>query len=198
MEWEMNVVVVVFQRKKPRRRSDIMQMKVIRCRLCGEAFIGEETPTHCPFCGAPSKYMMPAEKWVKGQDEVKELSEQSKKSLEDALKTELSATGFYQAASKATQDQGIFAMFKRLSKVELEHAKTISKVIKPSPWEVKEEPIGPDQENIENAIKREKGATKIYGQALAQATEPRVREIFQILLEVEATHTNLLESIEKK
>ena len=89
-------------------------------------------------------------------------------------------------------------MFKRLSKVELEHAKTISKVINPPEWEVKEEPAGSDQENIENAIKREERATKLYGQALSQATEPRVREIFQILIEVETTHTNLLQGAVSK
>ena len=171
-----------------------MQMRVFRCKLCGDAYIGEAIPTHCPFCGAPSKYIIPAENWAESQEEVKELSDQSRENLEKALKIELSNTGFYQAASKATQDQLIFAMFKRLSKVELEHAKTIANVIKPSPWEIKEEPAGSDQENIQDAIQREERATKLYGQALAQTTEPRVREIFQILIEVESTHTNLLES----
>ncbi len=176
-----------------------MQMRVFRCKLCGDAYIGEEIPTHCPFCGAPSKYIIPAEEWVNGQDKVKELSEQSRENLEKALQLELSSTGFYQAASKATQDQLVFSMFKRLSKVELEHAKIISKVIKPSsPWEVKEEPAGSDQENIGNALQREERATKLYGQALAQTTEPRVREIFQILIEVESTHTNLLENVASK
>lgn len=135
---------------------------------------------------------------MKGQDEAKELSKQSRENLERALEIELSNTGFYQAASKATRDQEIMAMFKRLSKVELEHAKSISKVINPSKWKVKEEPAGTDKENIKNALHREERATKLYGQALAQATEPRVREIFQILIEVETTHTDLLRSVGSK
>lgn len=173
-------------------------MRVFRCRICGDAYIGEEKPTHCPFCGAPSKYLIPAEKWTAGQDEVKGLSKQSRENLEKALQLELSNTGFYQAASKATRDQEIMAMFKALSKVELEHAKTISKLINPPEWEIREEKTATDKENIKNALQREERATKFYGQFLAQATEPRVREIFQALIEVEETHTNLLHTVGSK
>lgn len=173
-----------------------MQMKVFRCRLCGEAYIGEEIPTHCPFCGAPSRHMMPAEEWAEGQDQVKDLTKVSRENLEKALGLELSNTGFYQAASKASGSQLVMAMFKRLSKVELEHAKTINRLIKPPEWEVREEKAGQDRENIGNALQREARASRFYGQALARAAEPRVRELFQILIEVEETHTNLLQNVQ--
>jgi len=27
-------------------------MKMYRCRICGETYLGAEAPSHCPFCGA--------------------------------------------------------------------------------------------------------------------------------------------------
>ena len=32
-------------------------LKIWRCKICGEAYLGREKPTECPFCGADEKYL---------------------------------------------------------------------------------------------------------------------------------------------
>jgi len=103
---------------------------VLRCRVCRESYIGEEAPSRCPFCGAPSEYFVAAEEW-NPSDYIFEISDVSKANLEAALKLELNNTEFYLCAmnaAKATGDEYGYAKFKALKKVENEHADAIVKV----------------------------------------------------------------------
>ncbi|MRR13422.1 ferritin, partial [bacterium] len=36
-----------------------MQLKMYRCRICGETYLGYEAPANCPFCGAHVEFMRP-------------------------------------------------------------------------------------------------------------------------------------------
>ena len=38
-------------------------VKVFRCRICGDPYIGMEAPTRCPFCGALRQYFVEASDW---------------------------------------------------------------------------------------------------------------------------------------
>jgi len=101
-----------------------MAVKVFRCRICGDPYIGEQPPSRCPFCGAEAKYIINAYDWDSGEFDV-ELSEVSRKNLEAALDLEMGNVAFYACAegeANAAGDEYMLAKFKSLRKVESEHA----------------------------------------------------------------------------
>src|SRR4030043_749809 len=108
------------------------KVKVFRCRICGDPYIGLEVPTRCPFCGASQRFFVDAHDWNIDEFNIK-LSEISRKNLEAAIKLELGNTAFYECAKNAAEkekDHYSFAKFKTLMKVEKEHAAAISKFLK--------------------------------------------------------------------
>jgi rubrerythrin len=171
-----------------------MKVKVWRCRICGDPYIGAEAPTHCPFCGAHSEHIILASDW--DDPRVASLSDTDRGNLEKALKIEQSNTAYYRCsagkAEKAGDFEG-FATFKALSKVENEHASTILKMLGlPKPdKEHTEECHDAYVDNVKESLKREKNATKFYAESASAATDPRVKEVFAALSTIEADHIQL-------
>ena len=162
--------------------------------ICGDPYIGFEKPTNCPFCGAHERYMIPSEDW-RDTNKVK-LTEQSRKNLAASLNLEVGNAEFYLCVSRTSRNEEIRAMFKALSKVEAEHATTISKILgvdKPS-IEFKQDMCSDDVKSVlEQADRRENRAVNLYSEFLKQATEDRVRQLFTALIEVESDHIDLIE-----
>lgn len=171
-------------------------MKLFRCRICGDPYLGAAPPSFCPFCGAPEKYMVPAEDYVDRND-VPNLSQRSRANLEKALQLEVGNASFYMCASNCAPEPISQAMFKALAKAEAEHASLICKILK-----VKKPEIKPDetacrkdpQANFAESHEREKRAVAFYSQAAGEATEDRVQEVFHALTEIESYHIALSET----
>jgi len=164
-------------------------MKVYRCRICGEVYIGEEKPKSCPFCGAHENYFVLAKEWKLIQSES--LSDISKENLRKALELEIDNTNFYKAVSERSKDVYVSSMFKGLSKVEREHASAICKhlkIEKPDSKAGLDKAVDSDRANIEEANRREKRAVKFYTEARNQAPEEEIKEFFKALMEVESDH----------
>jgi rubrerythrin len=170
-----------------------MEFKLFRCRICGDPYLGSEAPSFCPFCGAPQKYMVPAEEYV-DRNLVPNLSERSRANLEKALDLEVRNAAFYMCASNCAPDPLFKAMFKALWRTEAEHASVICKLLKvPKPV------IEPDERSCQKDPKanfaaahgREERAVAFYGQSAREATEDRVKEVFTALTEVESYHIGL-------
>ncbi|MCL5987131.1 MAG: ferritin [Actinobacteria bacterium] len=168
------------------------KVRIFRCLICGDPYIGTEPPTRCPFCGAYQKFMIPLEEW-KDTNDV-DLTPVSRKNLEKSLEIEISNAEFYMCVSQISKNENIRGMFKVLSKVEAEHAVIDSKILKVArpQIELKRELCSDDDKaSIEESLKRERRAVSLYTQFLADATEPRVREVFGALIEVESDHIAL-------
>jgi rubrerythrin len=171
----------------------MQRVQVFRCMICGDPYIGFERPANCPFCGAHERYLVPSADW-RDTNEV-DLTEQSRKNLESSLELETGNAEFYLCISRTSKSEEIRAMFKALSRVEAEHASTISKILrieKPA-TEFKKDACSPDDEAmLAEADRRENRAVRLYSEFLKQATEPRVRELFTALIEVESDHIDLI------
>ena len=170
------------------------KVKVYRCRICGDPYLGTEPPTQCPFCGAPQEYLIDAEEWDLNEFNV-ELSEVSKKNLEVALDLELDNAAFYDcaknSADKAGDHYGI-AKFKVLMKVEREHASAISKFLKISTPELEKKTCAAEAKiNSKEGYQREDRAIKAYSKFRDEAVEPRLKEFFEALVEIETDHLHL-------
>ncbi|TFG01361.1 MAG: ferritin [Promethearchaeota archaeon] len=176
-----------------------MYVNVYVCKICGEAYIGEEIPSRCPFCGAYQKYLVEA----KDYDDTEplttfdvDLNKKDKANAEKALDVEISNTLFYKCASKKSNSLEGQKLFKILSKVENEHASVWKKILKLDKIDMskKEQCVVDYVKNLEDSHFREDRAIKFYNKAAEEATNPRVKEIFKAFVEVETDHLKLSEA----
>ncbi len=166
-------------------------LNVYRCWICGETYLGEEPPSDCPYCGADKQFLKPGEEYE--YPEV-ELSEKSRENFEAALKLEVDNATFYFCAAKRAEDVKRQGMFKRLAKVEAEHAESICMFLdidEPSINKNSEECAYQLLENLEDAQKRETRAINHYRKFAEEAVEPRVKEFFEAIVDIETDHLEL-------
>jgi len=170
------------------------KVKVFRCRICGDPYIGSEAPKQCPFCGAQQRFFVEAQDWNSDEFNVT-LSDISRKNLEAALQLELDNAAFYDCAKNAADKAGdhySLAKFKALMKVEREHASAISKFLKISQPELEKQACNANAKaNTKEGWKREDRAIKAYAKFRDEATEPRLKEFFGALVEIETDHLDL-------
>lgn len=171
-----------------------MKVKVFRCRICGDPYIGESPPTHCPFCGAQTQYIIDAYDWDSDEFDV-DLSEVSRQNLEAALNLEMGNAAFYACAEQqanAAGDEYMLAKFKSLRKVESEHASAICKFLKIDKPELSPVTCSADgAENSREGYEREDRAIQAYARFRDEATEPRMKEFFGALVEIETDHLQI-------
>ena len=167
---------------------------IFRCKICGEAFLLNFKPSHCPFCGAHEQWLVDARDYVK--PEVPKLTEISKNNLEFTYDLEIRASQIYHCIRNKTKEEFILGMFKTISKVELEHAELVGKLIGKDPG--CEIPLNDSlctvdrSESLNKTRILEANAIRHYKKFLKEATEPRVIEIFQALIEVEQDHLEIV------
>lgn len=170
------------------------KIKVFRCRICGDPYVGTEAPKQCPFCGAQQRYFVEANDWNPDEFNVT-LSEVSRKNLEAALQLELDNAAFYNCAKKAAEkasDHYSIAKFKALMKVEREHASAISKFLKITQPELEKVACNANsQANTKEGWQRETRAIKAYTKFRDEAMESRLKEFFSALVEIETDHLDL-------
>jgi len=169
-------------------------LKVFRCWICGETYLGEEEPTDCPYCGADREFLKPGEEYELPDVE---LTEKSRKNLEEALELEVDNATFYYCAYNKAEGPKTEGMFKRLAKVESEHAEAICLFLDVEEPEIDkhiEKCVEELPENIKDAHSRESRAIDHYRKFAKEAEEPRVKEFFEALVEIETDHLELHES----
>lgn len=167
-------------------------VKLWRCLICGDPYIGESPPDNCPFCGAHKRFIKEA-KEAEVNFEVK-LNDKDKANVEHALEVEISNAAFYFCAAEKTDDVEGKLLFKALGKVEAEHASIWKKILKLSSIPKGDEPChASNKENLEESHARETRAIEFYRKAAAESENERVKEIFEALVEVETDHLHLSE-----
>ncbi|MDH5685954.1 MAG: ferritin [Hadesarchaea archaeon] len=167
-------------------------VKLWRCEICGDPYVGESPPSSCPFCGAHRSYIKEAKEAQVNFDV--ELNEKDKANAERALQVEVSNAAFYFCAAEKTDDDEGKLLFKALGKVEAEHASVWKKILK-----LDKVPQGSEQchtrnkENLEESHARETRAIEFYEKAAADSENERVKQIFEAFVEVEKDHLKLSE-----
>ncbi|MBN2330595.1 MAG: ferritin [Candidatus Aenigmarchaeota archaeon] len=165
-------------------------VKLWRCEICGDPYIGESPPDNCPFCGAHRRYIKEAREAQVNFDV--ELNEQDRANAERALQVEVSNAAFYFCAAGKTDDAEGKLLFKALGKVEAEHASVWRKILKLDKAPAANDTCHvPNRENLQDSHARETRAIGFYKQAAAEAENERVKEIFEAFVEVETDHLEL-------
>lgn len=165
-------------------------MRLLRCRICGETFLGTDAPSHCPFCGAHREYFVDTLDYPEDINEVP-ITEIERDDLHAAIELERSNTRFYLAVASHRDDLRLSSAYKRLAKVEAEHCSLFCKLASVAkPADLLEPGDASDDwcENIEDSAAREKRATSLYALFADRATNERIREVFHAVSEVETDH----------
>lgn len=168
-------------------------MNLYICEICGDAYIGRDLPSECPFCGARHTFIKAAKNADPIVNRAEEISEESKKILEETYALEVNATALYNCMAGRAKSYEVKAMYKRLAKIELEHAVIVTKLLGKDAPVIKEAECSSDmQTNYNKTIELEDHAGKLYTQFAHQAPESRIRIFFTALAQVEAGHEELI------
>jgi rubrerythrin len=168
-------------------------MKLYRCRICGETFLGFDAPSNCPFCGAHVEFFVPTEDYPEDINDL-QLTEVERTDLESAVELETSNTRFYLAMAARKDNKKLASAYKRLAKIEAEHCSLFCKLAKmPKPADLLEpgEELGDWTRDIDESWRRETRASALYAEFAARATSPRLVEVFGAVSAVEADHIAL-------
>lgn len=168
-------------------------VKLWRCIICGDPYVGVNPPTNCPFCGAHEEFIKEA-KDAFVTFEVP-LSAKDKANAEHALQVEVSNAAFYFCAAEKTDDAEGKLLFKALGKIEAEHAGIWRKVLR-----LPKAPAGTDtchrenEKNLNESHERETRAISFYGKAAEESDHDRLKQIFKALVAIESDHLHLSEA----
>lgn len=170
-------------------------MKTYICQICGDAYIGEHKPSECPFCGAREHFIKEGKEANPIVNQECEISELSGRNLEETLALELRANLIYLCMAGKAHNYELKAMYKRLAKVELEHAVICTKLMGIALPKVEDQICSDEEvENFKTTIALEEHATELYAKFAKEATEQNLRIFFTALAQVEADHIELIKN----
>lgn len=169
-------------------------MRMYRCRICGETYLGDDKPSQCPFCGAHIEYMgMPEDYDATTINDV-ELTEVERADLETSIELETANTRFYLAMAARQDNPTLSSAYKRLAKIEAEHCSVfckLAKVKKPADLMEPGEELGTWMADIDESLVRENRAQGLYAEFAGRTTNDRLREIWTAVSAVERDHIAL-------
>ncbi len=170
-------------------------MKTFICQICGDAYLGVEKPKNCPFCGARENFIKIGNEANPVVNRKIELNEQTIKNLKTTYDLEIRASALYTCMANKTKSYEIKAMYKRLAKVEMEHATIVTKILQSARPEIgKEICADKDQENFKRTILLEENATNLYKKFAKEVIEQPIKIMFTALSQVEEDHITLIKS----
>ncbi|MCE5203754.1 MAG: hypothetical protein LLG24_06060 [Actinomycetia bacterium] len=170
-----------------------MRLKMWRCRVCGETYLGYEPPANCPFCGAHTEFFGPPQDYDAAVNDVM-LTEVERADLETSIELEHANTRFYLGMAERKDNDTLRSAYKRLAKIEAEHCSVFCKLARtPAPTDLLSpgETTGSWASDIEESLARENRATVLYATFASRATSPRLREVWDAVSAVEADHITL-------
>jgi len=168
-------------------------MQMLRCRICGETYLGTEPPSRCPFCGAAENYFTGPGGFLASEDAIQP-TEGERADLQTAIGLERSNARFYAAMAEMSGDEVLASTYKRLSRIEAEHCSVFSKMLsqaKPDDLGIAEGEPASWCDAIAESARREAHAAAFYAEVVARATSPRMREVFEAVSAVERDHLAL-------
>jgi rubrerythrin len=170
-------------------------MKTYICEICGDAYLGEAKPKNCPFCGARQAFIKEGKKANPIVSQKIDISEKSIKNLKETYGLEVKASAIYTCMAGKTNTYEVKAMFKRLAKVELEHAVITTKLLgAPAPVVGAEECGSEDIANFKRTIELEEHASSLYARFARESEEENIKILFTALTQAESDHISLIKN----
>jgi rubrerythrin len=168
-------------------------MKLYRCRICGETYLGSERPSHCPFCGAHAELIVLTEDHPEDINHI-QATETERADLETSIELERSNSRFYLAMASRKDNPKLANAYKRLAKIEMEHCSVFCKLAGvPKPADLMEagEDLGSWDADIRDSLRRERRASDLYAEFAARATAARLIEVWTAVAAIETDHIEI-------
>jgi rubrerythrin len=168
------------------------EYKLYKCQICGDPYIGDAAPINCPYCGAKQRFFVDARDYISPFTQEHNFTIEEMGNFKAALEIEIGNASFYKAAAESSTEDFHKWLFKALMKVESEHASIFAKhlkITKPSLFDVEASAEG--EANLQESHRREQIAIESYKEFAEAATTPRAKELFTVLVEIEADHLGL-------
>jgi rubrerythrin len=169
-------------------------MKMYRCRICGETYLGSEAPSQCPFCGAHKEHLIDTVDFPTDINDIQP-TEVEIADLEASIELETANTRFYLAMGTHKENAPLSSAYKRLAKIEAEHCELFCNLAnRAEPDDLMtpvEQTTGSWKTDIEESLAREQRASRLYAEFAARATNPRLKEVWEAVSAVEADHIDL-------
>ena len=169
------------------------QVKMYRCRICGETYLGTRHPR-----GARSAALTSDTWWILAPTRHPRTPSSSPRrngrTLSARSSSRASNARFYAAMARVEGDEALASAYKRLSRIEAEHCSLFCKlagVPKPSDLTEPSDASAGWCENIAESLDRERTASAFYAEAAARATNDRVVEVLQAVSAIERDHIDL-------
>ena len=170
-----------------------MQLKMYRCRICGETYLGYEPAENCPFCGAHVEFLQMPEEYATDINDI-QITETERGDLDSSIELERANTRFYLGMAERKDNDTLRSTYKRLAQIEAEHCSVFCKLAKlPKPADLAQpgEDLGSWEADIEDSRRREVRASGLYAEFAARAVSPRLREVWGAVSDVETDHIAL-------
>lgn len=168
-------------------------MKFLRCRICGDTYLGVDAPTRCPFCGATGDHFVGPGEFSSEENRV-QLTEVERADVEHSVELERSNARYYLAVAALPGDEALSSGYKRLARIEAEHCSVFSKLLgrpKPDDLDTPSETPASWCDAIAESVRREREASAFYDEVVGRATNPRILEVFKAVADVERDHIDL-------
>lgn len=175
---------------------------VWRCRICGEIYLGERIPSECPFCGSHQEHLEAVtENSAHSMHAGEPLAKTDLQNVAKTLREEYYDVQLYRMlAGQYRPDTAFHGIFKRLSKIEKEHAELVvesseQKLADPA---LKHPKISRQYSRgrlFNKALGREHTASAAYAEYSAATQNPRMKLVWHALSEVEHDHELLIRSM---
>jgi rubrerythrin len=170
-------------------------MKTWICEICGDAYLGAEAPHSCPFCGSRKGFIKPGKEAQPVVEDRTALSEETKGYLTETLRLEVHANAIYTCMANEADTYEVKKMYKRLARVEFEHATICTKLLGIPMPELKPENCNADDvENFKKTIELEVHAADLYAEFAKKSAERHVKIMFTALTQAETDHIALIKN----
>jgi len=175
-------------------RSTTMQLKIYRCHICGEVYLGYDAPENLPLLrSSRGVHETPLNEYPATSNACSSPRPSARTSSPPSSSRPATAasTSVWRSARTTT---ALRATYKRLAKVEAEHCELFCKLLKvdqPADLMTPGETTGSWASDIEDSLRRENRASELYRTFAGRATNDRLKEVWNAVAEVEGDHITL-------
>lgn len=166
-------------------------MKIFKCRICKQPYLGKEMPPNCAHCGAFSKYFQEANKII---EEDFSLDEETQNYLKNIYEEKLRNRLFYKEASKSMENEALRSIFEVFKNIEGAHIQILERLgIQENLLEKAPKLYEFEEDNLTESFQRKKNLLDYQQRILKRLFEPFLVELLNSFIEIEESHLKILE-----
>ncbi|MFW6013801.1 MAG: hypothetical protein ACOCZ6_04055 [Nanoarchaeota archaeon] len=166
-------------------------MKIFKCRICKNPYLGKESPSNCAYCGVFSKYLKETGRINEEHPYLdNETGNYMLRIYEDKLKNRI----FYKEAKKHMINGSLKSLLEIFQRVEETHIKIFEGMgFNKSLPEKRPHVYKFEEDNLTEIFTRKKNSIEFQKKILKRIYDPYLVELLDALSGAEESHLEILE-----